>query len=92
MTAHADRPTARGTLLLLSDKPLSDPQTAAFAVGPVDFNNLSPGSYRLYAVSDLENLEYANPEAMRSLPSESITLTPNHKASVSIQFVSRAGQ
>jgi uncharacterized protein (DUF2141 family) len=40
-------------------------------VAHYSFGTLSPGTYHVYAVSDLEGLEYANPEAMRGIPSQS---------------------
>lgn len=52
---------------------------------------LSPGFYQVFAFSSLEGLEYANPEALRGYPSESITLDPAQKAELTLKLSERKG-
>ena len=59
--------------------------------GSFTFNRVSPGDYRLYAVSTADGLEYGNPEAMRQIDGVSMTITAKQKASVTLNLVARDG-
>ncbi len=48
---------------------------------------LPPGSYEVYAFSTLENVEYANPEALKAYTSQSITLDPKQKLEVTAMLI-----
>jgi hypothetical protein len=50
---------------------------------------LSPGSYQVYAFTNLDGLEYANPEVLRGYPSQSVTLEPGQKAEVAVELSER---
>lgn len=50
---------------------------------------LSPGDYRIFAVSDIAGLEYANPEAVLNIPSEEIHLDANQTTHVSLELYRR---
>ncbi|MDQ2712080.1 MAG: carboxypeptidase-like regulatory domain-containing protein [Acidobacteriota bacterium] len=91
VTTHSDIGGAPGLLLLTSDSAAVQPQIVPIqSNGSASFQNLAPGSYRIYALSDLEGLEYANPQAMRGIESETVTLTPNQKSAVNLQLVRRS--
>ncbi len=90
ITPHADSPEANVVVLLTSDASFIEPQI--FGVqgnSNVTMSNLTPGSYHLYAVSDLEGLEYANPQAMRDIPSQTVNLEPNGKTALNVELVDR---
>ncbi|MBV8551043.1 MAG: carboxypeptidase regulatory-like domain-containing protein [Acidobacteriaceae bacterium] len=53
------------------------------------FPNLPPGEYRVYAFSNIEGLEYANPDALRGLAGQQITLSANQKAELALDVVQR---
>ena len=91
VTTHSDAGGAPGVVVLASDSPALQPQIVPVqANGSASFQNLAPGSYRIYALSDLEGLEYANPQAMRGIDSETVTLAANQKSSVNLQLVRRS--
>jgi hypothetical protein len=50
---------------------------------------LSPGDYRIFAVSDIDGLEYANPQAMLNIPSEEIHLDANQTTHVNLELYRR---
>jgi hypothetical protein len=79
-----------GYVILLSDSIiLTPPVSPILPDGKFQFSNLRPGSYRLYAFSDLTNLEYANPEALRNFPSQQIELVAGQQAEIYIDLISR---
>ncbi|MBV8866800.1 MAG: hypothetical protein JO210_15505, partial [Acidobacteriaceae bacterium] len=79
-----------GVLLLTSETSFLEPQILGFQGNQsMTVSNLSPGSYRLYAISDLDGLEYANPQAMREIPSEIVNLEPNGKTAIAITVLNR---
>jgi Carboxypeptidase regulatory-like domain len=50
---------------------------------------LSPGDYRIFAVSDLAGLEYANPQAVLNIPSQEIHLDANQTTQVNLELYRR---
>ncbi len=50
---------------------------------------LTPGTYQVFAFTNIEGLEYANPEAMRDYPSQSVTLDPNQKLEITVKPAER---
>lgn len=85
VTVQSQNRTVAQPILVLSESPALEPKFA-FAPGGshTSLSGLTPGNYRLYAVPSLNNLEYTNPEAMRDLESQEITLAPNQQAAVTI--------
>lgn len=87
VTVERQGGAAGGFLLLLSEWPGVEPKTAwlqenlnsSISLGP-----LTPGVYHLYAVSDLNNVEYANPDVLRALGGQEITLAPNQQATAMV--------
>ncbi len=57
--------------------------------GKFQFQNVRPASYRVYAFSDVRNLEYANPDALRDFPSQEVSLGAGQKAQVEVELISR---
>jgi hypothetical protein len=92
VTLQSQNQTVPKTILLLSESPALDAKIAYLQAGShMQLSALTPGTYRLYAVPDLNNLEYTNPEAMRDLESQEITLAPNQQAAVTINSAAGAG-
>lgn len=52
---------------------------------------LSPGDYRVFAFTSLDGLEYANPDALRDYPSQSINLDPGQKLELTVKLTDRKG-
>ncbi|MBV9612378.1 MAG: carboxypeptidase regulatory-like domain-containing protein [Acidobacteriaceae bacterium] len=57
--------------------------------GKFQFPNIRPGSYVLYAFSDLAGLEYAKPDALREFPGQQVSLAPGQKNEIAVELVSR---
>jgi hypothetical protein len=53
---------------------------------------LSPGDYRIFAVTDLTGLEYANPQAILTIPNKEIHLDPNQTTQVDLELHHREAQ
>ncbi len=76
---------ARASVLLVSDSNIFEPRVMMAQGGAsFGFGTLAPGNYRLYNLADLSDLEYMNPEALRNLSAQEITLAPNQKATVTV--------
>ena len=52
---------------------------------------LSPGSYEVYAFSNIAGLEYANPEVLRSYVGRSVDLVAGQNSEVTVEFSERKG-
>ena len=79
-----------GVIIIAPESALGEPLIIGLpGNGSSSLTNLSAGGYRVYAVSDLEGLEYANPQAMRSIESQTVNLTPGQKTSLNLQVVKR---
>ncbi|MBV8072983.1 MAG: carboxypeptidase regulatory-like domain-containing protein, partial [Acidobacteriaceae bacterium] len=74
---------SQATVLLIANNRLLQPFLGGTG-GTVHFGNLPPGEYVAYALSSIDDLEYANPEVMRAYPGQSITLAPNQQAELKI--------
>ena len=89
---HMETPVPDASVILVASSRVIWPQTVALqSDGSFTINRLSPGDYRLYAVSTAAGLEYANPDAMRQIEGASITLSAKQKANVTLNLVMRDG-
>jgi len=70
--------------------PLQAPTPAQPANGSMSLT-LSPGSYQVYAFSSVDGLEYANPEALRGYPSQTVNLEPGQKAEITLELIEPKG-
>jgi hypothetical protein len=77
-----------GFTIVVSDDNLMSPRVLQNFRGNL---LLSPGKYRVYALTDINDLEYANPEALRDYPAEEVELDPNQKLELSLKAVERKG-
>ncbi len=79
------------SIILLSDSPLKAPDLfSAASDGKFSIPGLTPGEYRLLAFSDISDLEYGNPDALRDFTSQDITVGPNEKATVQLDLITRS--
>jgi hypothetical protein len=89
-TVHAELQNAPAFVILVPDSAPTQPQ-----LFPVQSNRnfafatFSPGTYHVWALSNITGLEYANPEALRDYPSQQITLGPNQKVNLNLDLVVR---
>lgn len=83
----------KATILLLAAN-LSGNGLIGFAAGstPARFNGVPPGDYSVYAFSDIEGLEYGNPEVMRGFQGRQLTLSANQHAAVTVDINEREDQ
>ncbi len=95
VSVHGAPANSSVMLIAVPDDLLFDPQPIGLPTdqqGSAGFNlpNLRPGNYHVYAVSDLNDLEYMNPDAMRNVPSQSLTFDANQKASITFELSGRS--
>jgi hypothetical protein len=65
---------------------------AALARAPFDSGPaLTPGAYEVYAFDTVDDLEYANSEAMRSFSSQTVTLGANQTTQLKVKLTHRKG-
>jgi len=85
-----DHPIENASVILAPSSRAIPPQVSLVQQdGSFTFPRLSPGDYRLYAVSTADGLEYGNPEAMRQIDGVSVTLAAKQKSSVTLNLVMR---
>lgn len=80
---------ASGFIVVVPDSQTFTPMVLPIQAKSFSFSNLRPGSYRLYAFTDVSDLEYANPEALRDFTGEQLELSAGQKAEVELQLNSR---
>jgi len=91
-TVSFDGHPAEGVVLLIPESsPLSAVALATDATGHFQKGELPPGKYRAFALDRADDLEYTNPEAMRSFSSgaRSVRLSPNGEATVNLELQKR---
>jgi hypothetical protein len=77
-------------LLVVPGNPSLEPSEMGVTPdAPIHLGPLSPGTYSLYAFDNIDNLEYANPDAMRRFTAVEVTLDPGQSSSVTVQAAVR---
>jgi hypothetical protein len=95
---HSEEYRRFAFLLLVPNSPIAEPETLTFAGPPptqlADISTqftLSPGSYQVFAFSNMDGLDYANPETMRGYAGQTVTLEPGQKAELTLEVIERKG-
>jgi hypothetical protein len=83
---------AHGFAVAVPDGAQAGAKFTVFADGKFMLTGVSPGSYQIYALSDLNDLEYANPEALREYRGQRVELQAGQQASVTVEFNQREHQ
>jgi protocatechuate 3,4-dioxygenase beta subunit len=90
------QPAAGGAVLVIPTAHPSETDYPRFWEGgnQLTVGGLAPGDYRVYAFDSLENLEYANPEALRAFAAQSqqVTLEPNGSTNVTLELIELSKQ
>jgi hypothetical protein len=80
-------PATGAFVLLLASNGSGDERTArSDSTGHVSFTALGPGEYTAYAFSDLESIEYMNPDVMKNFSGTGVTLTEGAKQQVELKL------
>jgi hypothetical protein len=88
-TVRSAGSNAQVAVLLVPDSAVGQPSVSFFNGPSFALSGLSPGSYRVYAFSDLQGVEYANPEALDGYAGQQITLGANERAAVTLDLLTR---
>jgi hypothetical protein len=89
-TVRSEHQNAQAFVLLVPDSAPAEPQIIPVQLNQnFTFPSFSPGTYHIWAFSNVAGLEYANPEALRDYPSQQVTLAANQKLSLSLDLVTR---
>ena len=89
-SVRSENQNAPAFILVVSDSAPAQPKLfPAQANQNFVFEGLSPGTYRIWAFSNMTGLEYANPDALRDYPGQEVNLGPNQKATVNLGLVIR---
>jgi hypothetical protein len=89
-TVRSENQNAPAFILLVPDSAPAEPKL--FPAQPnanFVFAGLSPGTYRVWAFSNVTGLEYANPDALRDYPGQQVNLEANQKATVNLNLIIR---
>ena len=79
-------PDTFGYLVMLGGA--QSPRMQMVMVGSnVNVANLAPGDYTLYAFDDISDVEYGNPEALKTFEARHVTIGPNEKATVQLKLL-----
>ena len=92
-TVRRQKPDSGGLALVISPSPSFNPRLVPLQPdGSFTITNLSPGSYRVLALSDVDGLAYAEPEATRDLPGQQVELQASQKAAVALDLIDRSSK
>ena len=88
---QGDLKDASAFVVLIPESLAQDPliMQSAASDGSFSFNALTPGNYQAYAFSSIDDLEYANPDALREFSGESLSLPGGQQWSVSLKLNTR---
>lgn len=90
VSVHSDDPQAPSTIVLVPSARSMLPSTSFVEAGAsATLSDLAPGEYKVYAFSNIDGLEYANPEVMRAYPGQDLTLAPNQHAALTLNVITR---
>ena len=84
--------SGRGFAVAVPEGAQGGAKFTVLADGKFILAGLSPGSYRIYAFSDLNDLAYADPEALRDYRGQHVDLQAGQQASVTVEFNQREHQ
>ena len=76
-------------VLVTSGSADAEPKLVPVWNGQFSLPGFTPGEYTVYTFSDISDLEYANPEALREYSGQKITLSPGEKATVQLNVIKR---
>jgi hypothetical protein len=89
-TARSNSPDVTGIALLLPKGLAMTAQLQPIGQdGSFNFPGLSPGDYRLYALSDLTGLAYESPDGMRGISGQDVHLDPGQSGNVFAELTVR---
>jgi hypothetical protein len=80
---------AQANILVIADSHCIEPLSATVSSDKMTFANLSPGDYMVYAFTDVNGLEYTNPEVMRNFSGQHVTLAAGQKSSLTLDVIDR---
>jgi uncharacterized protein (DUF2141 family) len=80
---------AQANVLIIPDSHSIEPISAMTSSDKTTLGNLSPGDYTVYAFTDVNGLEYMNPEVMRTFSGQHVTLAAGQKASLTLDVIDR---
>ena len=80
--------TTNGFVILIPESLAQEPLIMQSAVpdGSFTISGLAPGNYHAYAFSSIDDLEYANPDALAELSGESLSLHAGEQTSVTLKL------
>ncbi len=96
-TIHSERENVAAVVLLVADSGLTEPQIQMWQPSgngnaSTMFSNLGPGDYHIYAFSNIDDLEYGNPEALRDYAGQQVSVAANGNATVTLNVIERGEQ
>jgi hypothetical protein len=89
VTLNSEAKEVNPWLIVTSDAAGVEPKALQMVAGTTALAGLAPGSYRVYAFSNVDDLEYANPDALSGYPNKQIDLQAGQKASLTVEVAVR---
>jgi hypothetical protein len=86
ITAKAKTPAS---VIVTSNSKTFEPFVFGASEQGYTMTGLHEGEYKIYALDDITDLEYANPDAMRNFKSQTVTLDAGQKLSVQMEVEER---
>ena len=93
LTLKVEGPNANDpiSLVLVPDGVPSQAKTIFLNNGTAQIPDLTPGDYTVYAPPDVNDFAYADPETLKGMQGQRVTVGPNAQASIQIQLPSTSG-
>jgi hypothetical protein len=86
-TVHSQFGDSKGVVVVISDSDHIEPEIRPIYQNRFDEISLVPGAYHVYAFNTLNGLEYANLEALREYPGQTISIDKNQHATVTLELI-----
>jgi hypothetical protein len=89
VSTAASSPGLNVNYLLVPGSTGIEPHVVSSTNSSLELRGLTPGEYTVYAFSDVSDLEYANPDALREFSGQKVTLGPGEKATAQLNLITR---
>jgi hypothetical protein len=88
-TVNSPSGDSKGVVVLISDSDHIEPEIRPIYQNRFEEISLVPGTYHVYAFDTLNGLEYANLEALRAYPGQTISVSKDQHSTVSLGLIQR---
>ncbi len=93
LTAKVEGPNSTDpiSVVLVPQAAPTQAKMMRFTGGTMQFTDLTPGDYVVYAAPDLTDFAYTDPEVLKGIEGQKVTVGPNSQATIQLQMTAVPG-